>query len=129
MKQDVLEGRTSSTNRAFASERTIKISDSIATTFGSEQLNSDASRVDLSQPKTVIDSTSFALPRPSTTRRHHRNEPQSAPDVLGLTSNSDKTGSGEERDLSYRTMVETGLTFTGFPSVEVMAREREQAKP
>ena len=32
-KRDVLDGRTSSTNRAFASDRTIKISASIATTF------------------------------------------------------------------------------------------------
>jgi hypothetical protein len=37
MNQDVLDGSTSSTDRAFASDRTIKISDSIATTFGSEQ--------------------------------------------------------------------------------------------
>jgi hypothetical protein len=36
MKRDVLDGRISSTNRVFASDRTIKISDSIATTFGPE---------------------------------------------------------------------------------------------
>jgi hypothetical protein len=59
MNWDVLDGRTSSTNRAFASDRTIKISDSIATTFGPEQLNSDVSRVDLSLPKAVTDSTPF----------------------------------------------------------------------
>jgi hypothetical protein len=64
MKRDVLDGRTSSTDRAFASERTIKISDSIATTFGSEQLNSDACTVELSLPKTVIGNTQFAMPRP-----------------------------------------------------------------
>jgi hypothetical protein len=68
MNWDVLDGRTSSTNRAFASERTIKISDSIATTFGPEQLNSDACRVDLSLPKTVIDNTQFAMPRPPNQR-------------------------------------------------------------
>jgi len=56
--------KDSSTNRALASDRTIKISGSIATTFGSEQLNSDACRVDLSLPKTVTDSTPFVLPRP-----------------------------------------------------------------
>ena len=33
MNWDALDGRTSSTNRAFASDRTIKISASIATTF------------------------------------------------------------------------------------------------
>jgi len=33
MKLEVLDGRTSSTNRALASDRTIKISDSMATTF------------------------------------------------------------------------------------------------
>jgi hypothetical protein len=33
MKRDVLDGRTSSTNRASASDRTIKISASIATTL------------------------------------------------------------------------------------------------
>jgi hypothetical protein len=38
MNRDLLDGRTSSTNRAFASDRTIKISDSIATTFGLEIL-------------------------------------------------------------------------------------------
>jgi hypothetical protein len=48
MKRDVLDGRTSSTNRAFASDRTMKISASIATTFGSKQPNSDAIGVDLS---------------------------------------------------------------------------------
>jgi hypothetical protein len=69
MNSDVLDGRTSSTNRAFASDRTIKISDSIATTFGSEQLNSDACSVDLSLPKTVIDSTPFAMLRPPTIKR------------------------------------------------------------
>jgi hypothetical protein len=29
---------------------------------------------------------------------------------LGLISNSDKTGSGQEHDLSYRIMVDAGLT-------------------
>jgi hypothetical protein len=59
MKQDVLDGSTSSTDRAFASDRTIKISDSIATTFGDQNwLNSDACRIDLSLPKTVTDARS-----------------------------------------------------------------------
>jgi hypothetical protein len=39
--------------------------------------------------------------------------PNPAGGLLGLTSNSDKTGSGQERDLGYRTMVDAGLTFTG----------------
>jgi hypothetical protein len=46
MKWDALDGRTSSTNRAFASDRTMKISASIATTFWIKQPNSDARTVD-----------------------------------------------------------------------------------
>jgi hypothetical protein len=57
---DALDARTSSTNRAFASDRTIKISASIATTFWIKQPHSDAFRVDLSRRKTVINSTTFA---------------------------------------------------------------------
>jgi hypothetical protein len=60
MKRDVLDGRTSSTNRASASDRTIKISASIATTFWIKQPNSDAFRVDPPLRKTVIGSTTFA---------------------------------------------------------------------
>jgi hypothetical protein len=56
MKWDVLDGRTSSTNRAFASNRSIKISASIATTFRIKQPKSDAVTVDLSLRKTVIGS-------------------------------------------------------------------------
>jgi hypothetical protein len=58
-KRDVLGGRTS-TNRASASNRTIKISASIATTLGSKQPNSDAHTVRLFLPKNVIGSTTFA---------------------------------------------------------------------
>jgi hypothetical protein len=36
--------------------------------------------------------------------------PTPGPDCLGLISNSDKTGSGQEHDLSYRIMVDAGLT-------------------
>jgi hypothetical protein len=36
--------------------------------------------------------------------------PNPGPDCLGLISNSDKTGSGQEHDLSYRIMVDAGLT-------------------
>jgi hypothetical protein len=61
MNWDTLDGRTSSTNRAFASDRTIKISASIATTFWTKRLNSGACRLDLSRQKTVIGSTTFAL--------------------------------------------------------------------
>jgi hypothetical protein len=58
MKQDVLDGRTLSTSRTSASDRTIKISASIATTFSDrKQPNSDADRVDLSLQKNVIRST------------------------------------------------------------------------
>jgi hypothetical protein len=49
MKLDVLDGRTSSTNRAFASNRTMKISASIATTFWTKQPNSDAFTVDVAE--------------------------------------------------------------------------------
>jgi len=58
-KTDVLDGRTSSTNRAFASNRSIKISASIATTFRIKQPNSDVVTLDLSLRKTVIGSTPF----------------------------------------------------------------------
>jgi hypothetical protein len=60
MKRDVLDGRTSSTSRACASDRTIKISASIATTIFSIKPNSDIGTVDLSLRKTVIGSTTFA---------------------------------------------------------------------
>jgi hypothetical protein len=60
MNWDALDGRTYSTNRAFASDRTIKISASIATTFWIKQPNSDACTVDLFCRKTVIGSTTFA---------------------------------------------------------------------
>ena len=60
MKLDVLDGRTSFANRAFASDRTMKISASIATTFWIKQPNSDADTVDLFRRKTVIGSTTFA---------------------------------------------------------------------
>jgi hypothetical protein len=62
MKLDVLDGRTSSTNRAFASDRTIKISASIATTFWIKQPNNDAMTIDLFSLKTVTGSTTFARP-------------------------------------------------------------------
>lgn len=58
MKQDVLDGRTLSTSRTSASDRTIKISASIATTFSDrKQPNGDAGRVDLFLQKNVIRST------------------------------------------------------------------------
>jgi hypothetical protein len=60
MNCEVLDGRTSSTSRAFASDRAMKISASIATTFWIKQPNSDACTVDLSRRKTVIGSTTFA---------------------------------------------------------------------
>jgi hypothetical protein len=52
--------------------------------------------------------------------------PTPGPDCLGLISNSDKTGSGQEHDLSYRIMVDAGLTPLGSitalaPSVPLMA--------
>ncbi len=59
MKRDVLDGRHSSTSRASASNRTIKISASIATTFGSKRPNSDVQTVYLSLLKTVIGSTAL----------------------------------------------------------------------
>ena len=40
--------------------------------------------------------------------------PTPGPDCLGLISNSDKTGSGQEHDLSYRIMVDAGLTPAGL---------------
>jgi len=39
--------------------------------------------------------------------------PTPGPDCLGLISNSDKTGSGQEHGLSYRVMVDAGLTPLG----------------
>jgi hypothetical protein len=42
IKRDMLDGRTSSTNRTSASNRSIKISASIATTFGSKRPKNDA---------------------------------------------------------------------------------------
>jgi hypothetical protein len=59
MNGDLLDGRTSSTNRASASDFTIKISASIATTLGSKP-NSHSRMVELSFAKTVIGSTTLA---------------------------------------------------------------------
>jgi hypothetical protein len=47
--------------------------------------------------------------------------PTPGSDCLGLISNSDKTGSGQEHGLSYRIMVDAGLTPTGFRSLPLMA--------
>jgi hypothetical protein len=60
MKRDALEGMTSSTRRTSASNRTMKISASIATFFESTRPNSDANSVRLFLQKTVIGSTPFA---------------------------------------------------------------------
>ena len=46
--------------------------------------------------------------------------PTPGPDCLGLISNSDKTGSGQEHGLSYRIMVDAGLTPLGL----ITARSR-----
>ena len=60
MKREVREGTVSFNALAAASNRIIKISASIATTFGSKQPNSDSGTVYLSLQKTVIGSTAPA---------------------------------------------------------------------
>src|SRR5262249_3232152 len=47
-----------------------------------------------------------------TKRVHNKNEPHSGPGCLGLISNLDETGSGQEPDLRYRIMVDAGLAST-----------------
>jgi hypothetical protein len=66
----VLDGRTSSTNRAFASDRTIKISASIAVTFWIKTAEQRYNMVDLPCLKTVIESTTFSG-RGTLVRRGH----------------------------------------------------------
>jgi len=62
-----------------------------------------------------------AIRRASSRRPEHKLKaftiemsPTPGPDCLGLISNSDKTGSGQEHDLSYRIMVDAGLTPAGL---------------
>ena len=63
MKLDVLDGRPPCTRTSLsASNRTIKISASIATTLGSKRPNSDLIALDLFSLKTVTGSTTFAHP-------------------------------------------------------------------
>ena len=64
---------------------------------------------------------SRAILRASSRRPEHKLKaftvemsPTPRPDCLGLISNSDKTGSGQEHDLSYRIMVDAGLTPAGL---------------
>jgi hypothetical protein len=115
MNWDVLDGRTSSTNRAFASDRTIKISDSMATTFGPEQLNSDASRVDLSLPKAVTDSTPLRCRVPNHKALIIEMSPNPAADCWGSLPTRTKQLWSRAR-LGYRIMVDMGLTFAGASS-------------
>jgi hypothetical protein len=62
-----------------------------------------------------------AIRRASSRRPEHKLKaftiemsPTPGPDCLGLISNLDKTGSGQEHDLSYRIMVDAGLTPAGL---------------
>jgi hypothetical protein len=57
--------------------------------------------------------------RPREPTVHNRMSPNPGPDCLGLISNADKTGSGQEHDLSYRTMVDARLTPA--PSITIPA--------
>jgi hypothetical protein len=60
IKGDALAGKASCASRLSASNRIIKISASIATTFGSKRPNSDVDTVYLSLLRTMTGSTTFA---------------------------------------------------------------------